>query len=519
MPRGGNRNPNGSNSKLPSPPDEIIKPLLEYYSGELNKSDKDVVKLLRKHYDVSKFNMEVKTVYRKRKAFGIQSTRQQAHSFDTIAAPIAEIRSRFPSRGAEAMTATLRTDYKMKVSNKLVRDYLKQVEPEQVARRKKMRFKRKRFYAAGVNDVWAQDQHDKWGRFGLWLHNGIDPFTGYNNWMKIWWTNSNPRLITKYYLDACRLMQGVPMITQSDPGTENYGVANVQTIIRQTLDPTLVGTMQHRFMRKHNNVKSEGNWSILRRTWSEGFENLFDWGVNNGLYDPDNPLERLVFLWLAIPWLQAELDSWSLQRNRVPPRADKNKVIPQGIPELIRLHPEDYKTKDFMVCVPALLFDELEAKYAPQDHEVFQLTPPAFDSQASIYYDSIGTPPVSSATFWSVYQSLLDCFRAPGAISDDVTAILEDVENRCTRLSKESIDLLPNNIALRPGQGGPGQMFHSSSLVENTKSEDGVNDQSLYALFTDDEGSEEDEEDENSATTMNSIYAKFTDDEDSGNDE
>ena len=30
------------------------------------------------------------------------------------------------------------------------------------------RFHRRKFHAAGVNDVWAQDQHDKWGpRFGL----------------------------------------------------------------------------------------------------------------------------------------------------------------------------------------------------------------------------------------------------------------------------------------------------------------------------------------------------------------
>ena len=31
-------------------------------------------------------------------------------------------------------------------------------------------------------------------------------------------------------------MLGVPIITQSDPGTENYGVANTQTLIRHRLD-------------------------------------------------------------------------------------------------------------------------------------------------------------------------------------------------------------------------------------------------------------------------------------------
>ena len=62
---------------------------------------------------------------------------------------------------------------------------------------------------AGVNDVWPQDQHDKWGRFGLWLHAGIEAFSGEINWLKIWWTNKNPRLAAKLYLDTCRRIGGM----------------------------------------------------------------------------------------------------------------------------------------------------------------------------------------------------------------------------------------------------------------------------------------------------------------------
>lgn len=85
---------------------------------------------------------------------------------------------------------------------------------------------------------------------------------------------------------------GVPLTTQSDPGTENNGVANVHTLIRHTLDPSLHDTCQHRFMRKHNNVKPEGIWSLLRRDFTPGFQNIFDEGVNDGLYDVNHPLEK-----------------------------------------------------------------------------------------------------------------------------------------------------------------------------------------------------------------------------------
>lgn len=90
----------------------------------------------------------------------------------------------------------------------MVAAYLKLTEPEAVRFRKSGRFKRKPFYSAGVMDIIAMDQHDKWGKFGLWLHHGMDPFVGRIAWMKIWWCNRNNYLITSYYLGAARVIGG-----------------------------------------------------------------------------------------------------------------------------------------------------------------------------------------------------------------------------------------------------------------------------------------------------------------------
>lgn len=138
----------------------------------------------------------------------------------------------------------------------------------------------------------------------------IDPFTGYNNWLKVWWTNKNPRLVASYYFEAIRKYGGqnaflvnnwvefdfifvaIPLTTQSDPGSENYGVANAHTLARHELDPTLVGTLQHRWKRHKLNIKSEANWSVLRRDFAPGYEDLFESGVVEGWYDIDKPLEK-----------------------------------------------------------------------------------------------------------------------------------------------------------------------------------------------------------------------------------
>jgi hypothetical protein len=57
------------------------------------------------------------------------------------------------------------------------------------------------------------NQHDKWGQFGLWLHAGLEAFSGEINWLKIWWTNKNPRLVGRYYIDTCRQIGGRSLYT------------------------------------------------------------------------------------------------------------------------------------------------------------------------------------------------------------------------------------------------------------------------------------------------------------------
>ena len=182
------------------------------------------------------------------------------------------------------------------------------MEPEEVVLRRRYGFRRQHFWAAGVNDVWPQDQHDRWGRFGLWMHAGIEAFSGEFNWLKIWWTNKNPRLITKYYLDTCHriggefqdylyscgyfIILGVPIISQSDPGTENYGVANTHTLIRHRLDPSLANSMQHCFAPGHNNILSEIRWSVFRRDFAPGFEDELQKGVDRGWYNINETLDK-----------------------------------------------------------------------------------------------------------------------------------------------------------------------------------------------------------------------------------
>jgi len=81
------------------------------------------------------------------------------------------------------------------------------------------------------------------------------------------------------------------LITQSDPGSKNYGVANAHTMTHHRLDPSLSNTLQYRWMQKKQHIKSEANWSIFHHDFTSKFENIFDMDVNSKWYNINNPLE------------------------------------------------------------------------------------------------------------------------------------------------------------------------------------------------------------------------------------
>lgn len=148
-------------------------------------------------------------------------TRKQNHTVETVRPIMLYLRPQFPKAGIREVISLLFHEWDMSVSrfvaipqypytlsswlvvSATMQAYFTQYEAHLILVRRAGRLKRKQFWAAGCNDIWAVDQHDKWKYlFGLALHLGLDPFTGRFLWLEIWWTNSNPRLILSYYLDA-----------------------------------------------------------------------------------------------------------------------------------------------------------------------------------------------------------------------------------------------------------------------------------------------------------------------------
>lgn len=57
----------------------------------------------------------------------------------------------------------------------------------------------------------------------------------------------------------------------------------------------------------------------------------------------------MVFQWLAIPWLQAEIDAFVARYNMTKPRYNRRVLAPHGAPDLIFENPNLFDTLDFIV--------------------------------------------------------------------------------------------------------------------------------------------------------------------------
>ncbi|KAF4565750.1 hypothetical protein EYR40_002183 [Pleurotus pulmonarius] len=377
------------NQHKPNPPIGMIEAgIRKFYRQGLD--DQAILSSLKDggYYDIETYGLGIKKFRKLREQLGLVRSRKASLEVEDIRSAMILLRNIYPRAGLREMKRLLQEEHNLAVRRSTLSAYFVEYEPELVRQRRSQRFRRKRFWAAGIMDMLCCDQHDKWKRFGLRLHNAVDPFIGKIHWIKIWYTNSDPVLITSYYLDDAEESGHIPLITQSDPGSENFGIAKAHTFLRHWHDPDMNGYLCHRWMKEKKNIPPEISWSQLRRRFTPGFENILDEGVHMGWYNIDDTVHKLTFRWVFVPWLQ-------------------NKILPHGVPDHMEEFPELYGTLNFKVKVQTEALIEARALYAPPDHPVFTLVPPSFENIIQQGYQGMGSPAITRDNVWETYRALV----------------------------------------------------------------------------------------------------------------
>jgi len=171
------------------------------------------------------------------------------------------------------------------VGRETVREVMGFLDPEGTDQRRRTRLRRRIYSAKGPNYIWHIDSYDKLSRFGICINAAIDGFSRFVLWAECNYTNSNPRVISSYYLKTVERLSLCPFMMRGDLGTENGDVATMQYSFRNHAQNAFIyGTSQH-------NQRIESWWGILRTHCIQYWIDLFEEMKENNQFSGE-PLDK-----------------------------------------------------------------------------------------------------------------------------------------------------------------------------------------------------------------------------------
>ena len=144
--------------------------------------------------------------------------------------------------GYRAMHKKVRQEYNLHVTRDAVYNVMYDLDPEGLEARGGIGAKKKRkkgnFSSKGPDFVHSLDGHDKMmgyqnSTFPLAVYGCIDTASRKKMWLRIWTTNSNPKLVGRWYLEHLLETRTISRMITLDKGTETGVMASVQAYLRR----------------------------------------------------------------------------------------------------------------------------------------------------------------------------------------------------------------------------------------------------------------------------------------------
>ncbi|XP_045158598.2 uncharacterized protein LOC123524453 [Mercenaria mercenaria] len=284
------------------------------------------------------------------------------------------------------MTSSKQLGYKMMhqkllqegyvVTQETVRLMMHICDKEGIEQRRRTGLQRRMYLNLGPNYLWHIDGYDKLKPYGLCINGAIDGFSRFIIWLEVHKTNSDPKIIAGYFMNAVKHLQGCPTRARSDYGTENVYIRQMVIFLRGQRDEQLTKSCFLRGSSNHNQ-RIERWWGILRNEnvqyWIDFFTMLKSTGDFNGSF-----LDKAVLQFCFMDLIQEELNSivklWN--NHRIRPSSNPNQ--PYGRPFLMYHCPgmfgcQDYLCRTSEAQVNLCLEESIQKGNVTCDETVFEL--------------------------------------------------------------------------------------------------------------------------------------------------
>ncbi|KAG2335575.1 hypothetical protein BDR05DRAFT_1006666 [Suillus weaverae] len=101
-------------NKPTSPLDEIAPHILRLWKAR--QTNRQIVQELQKHIDTTRYGIGLTTLLKVRKTMGLERTRKQGHTVETIRDAMLALRDTYPNAGAREMVSLLYHEREMSVA-------------------------------------------------------------------------------------------------------------------------------------------------------------------------------------------------------------------------------------------------------------------------------------------------------------------------------------------------------------------------------------------------------------------
>ncbi|OAV93906.1 hypothetical protein PTTG_04400 [Puccinia triticina 1-1 BBBD Race 1] len=171
------------------------------------------------------------------------------------------------------------------------------------------------------------------------------------------------------------------------------------------LDPD----QSHQYTKSVHNQKIECFWSQLMRHYNVELINQLYEADESGKYDPQDPVDYLLFVYLWVPLLQDSLDKWIHNYNSYKRRIDKKSMLPSGCSaNVCYKNPEDYDAEDGLVPVELSAVLELENEFYPDAEDLLRTCPEWFREMMDLLITKmeLDFPKIDTQNDWSTLSLL-----------------------------------------------------------------------------------------------------------------
>lgn len=218
------------------------------------------------------------------RAFGLYR-RQYANIEDAIDFIVGQLEGPGKLNGYRWMYAKC-LERGIRIRKEDVRILLSLLDPANSQARQRRRLSRRQYFSRGPNFIWHVDSYDKLKPYGICINGCIDGYSRRVIWLRAAFTNSNPRVIGSYFVEAIEQAGGYPRLLRTDMGTENVVLRDIQQYLRQNDEDDRAGERSFITGASTANQRIESWWGLMRKEgvehWIQQLGELKDEGLFTG---------------------------------------------------------------------------------------------------------------------------------------------------------------------------------------------------------------------------------------------